>query len=162
MIRCALVGGRDLSRSVSLSHSDSSTGLPVAPRAVQSGAAQVESAGILAAILDSLADDKAEDVVQIDLRGRTDVADFMVIASGRSSRQVTAIAEKLAQRLKQDHAIHARIEGRETADWVLIDTGDVIVHVFRPEVREFYQLERIWLPAAALAERARPALATAT
>lgn len=162
MIRCAPVGGRDLSRSVSLSHSDSSTGLPVAPRAVQSGAAQVESAGILAAILDSLADDKAEDVVQIDLRGRTDVADFMVIASGRSSRQVTAIAEKLAQRLKQDHAIHARIEGRETADWVLIDTGDVIVHVFRPEVREFYQLERIWLPAAALAERARPALATAT
>lgn len=110
-------------------------------------------------MLDSLADDKAEDIVEIDLRGRTDVADHMVIASGRSSRQVTAIAEKLAERLKQSLGVPVRIEGRETADWVLIDTGDVIVHVFRPEVREFYQLERMWLPAAQLAERARTAAA---
>lgn len=112
---------------------------------------------MLAAILDSLAEDKAEDVVEIDLRGRSDVADYMVIASGRSSRQVTAIGEKLAQRLKQNLGVTVRLEGKETADWVLVDAGDVIVHVFRPEVREFYQLERMWLPAAQLAARARAA-----
>jgi len=101
----------------------------------------------LAAILQSLDDDKAEDVVQIDLRGKTAIGDYMVIASGRSSRQVSAICEKLVERLKRDHGVPARIEGKDTGDWVLIDTGDVIVHVFRPEVREFYQLEKMWLPA---------------
>ena len=75
------------------------------------------------------------------------MADHMVIASGRSSRQVAAIAEKLVQRLKEQTGRSARIEGKETGDWVLIDSGDVIVHVFRPEVREFYQLEKMWLPA---------------
>ena len=84
--------------------------------------------------------------MQIDLRGRSDMADYMVICSGRSSRQVAAISEKLADRLKQDHGRLCKIEGKETGDWVLIDTGDVIVHVFRPEVREFYQLEKMWLP----------------
>ncbi|MCB5408753.1 ribosome silencing factor [Pseudogemmobacter faecipullorum] len=98
-------------------------------------------------MLDSLEDDKAEEIVEIELRGRSDVADYMVICSGRSSRQVAAIAEKLADRLKQKFGIHARMEGKETGDWVLIDSGDVIVHVFRPEVREFYQLEKMWLPA---------------
>ncbi|KGM89733.1 iojap-like ribosome-associated protein [Roseovarius mucosus DSM 17069] len=101
----------------------------------------------LAAILTSLDDDKAEDVVQIDLRGKTAMCDYMVICSGRSSRQVSAIAEKLMDRLKQDMGIVARTEGKETGDWVLIDTGDVVVHVFRPEVREFYQLEKMWLPS---------------
>lgn len=72
----------------------------------------------------------------------------MVICSGRSSRQVAAISEKLADRLKQEMRIIARMEGKETSDWVLIDAGDVIVHVFRPEVREFYQLEKMWLPGA--------------
>ncbi|WP_092900780.1 ribosome silencing factor [Rhodobacter sp. 24-YEA-8] len=95
----------------------------------------------------SVEDDKAEDVVLIDLRGRSDVADYMVICSGRSSRQVAAIAEKLSERLKQAFGIVSRMEGKETGDWVLIDSGDVIVHVFRPEVREFYQLEKMWLPA---------------
>ncbi|WP_112312092.1 ribosome silencing factor [Pseudogemmobacter bohemicus] len=95
----------------------------------------------------SVEDDKAEDIVLIDLRGRSDVADYMVICSGRSSRQVAAIAEKLAERLKQAFGINAKMEGKETGDWVLIDSGDVIVHVFRPEVREFYQLEKMWLPA---------------
>jgi ribosome-associated protein len=94
----------------------------------------------------SVDDDKAEDIVQIDLRGRSDVADYMVICSGRSSRQVAAIAEKLADRLKQAVPHLAKMEGKETGDWVLIDSGDVIVHVFRPEVREFYQLEKMWLP----------------
>jgi ribosome-associated protein len=84
--------------------------------------------------------------VTIDLRGRSDMADYMVICSGRSSRQVAAISEKLVDRLKQDHRRASKIEGKETGDWVLIDTGDVIVHVFRPEVREFYQLEKMWMP----------------
>jgi ribosome-associated protein len=74
------------------------------------------------------------------------MADYMVICSGRSSRQVAAISEKLVDRLKQDHRRASKIEGKETGDWVLIDTGDVIVHVFRPEVREFYQLEKMWMP----------------
>ncbi|HBU16671.1 MAG: ribosome silencing factor [Rhodobacteraceae bacterium GWE1_64_9] len=95
----------------------------------------------------SLEDDKAEEIVQIDLRGRSEVADYMVICSGRSSRQVAAISEKLVERLKQEFGRLCKIEGKETGDWVLIDTADVIVHVFRPEVREFYQLEKMWLPA---------------
>ena len=82
--------------------------------------------------------------MQIDLRGRSSVADYMVICSGRSSRQVAAISEKLLERLKERFRLTARSEGKETGDWVLIDTGDVVVHVFRPEVREFYQLERMW------------------
>ena len=107
------------------------------------------SEALLAAVIGSLEDDKAEDIVTIDLRGRSEMGDFMVIASGRSTRQVAAIAEKLADRLKQEHGILSKMEGRETADWVLIDTGDVIVHVFRPEVRDFYQLEKMWLPSSA-------------
>jgi ribosome-associated protein len=102
------------------------------------------SDALLDHILGSLADDKAEEVVSIDLRGKTEMADWMVVASGRSTRQVTAIAEKLTDRLKQDHGRSTRVEGKETGDWVLIDAGDVIVHVFRPEVREFYQLEKMW------------------
>ena len=107
---------------------------------------ELSSDALLAAILTSLDDDKAEDVVQIDLRGRSSVGDHMVICSGRSSRQVSAIAEKLMDRVKQQFGLSARIEGKETGDWVLIDTGDVIVHVFRPEVRDFYQLEKMWAP----------------
>ena len=105
---------------------------------------------ILQRILTSLDDDKAEDVVTIDLRGRSAMADHMVIASGRNARQVATIAEKLAQRLKDVTGRTARIEGKDTGDWVLIDTDDVVVHVFRPEVREFYQLEKMWMPADAL------------
>ena len=101
--------------------------------------------GLLAVIHASLEDDKAEDIVTIDLRGRSSMADAMVVASGRSSRQVAAIAEKLLERLKTGCGVTARTEGRETGDWVLIDAGDVVVHVFRPEVREFYQLEKMWL-----------------
>lgn len=110
--------------------------------------------------LTSLDDDKAEDVVTIDLRGRTAIADHMVIASGRSSRQVGAIAEKLAERVKQVTGRSPRIEGKDAGDWVLIDTDDVIVHVFRPEVRDFYQLEKMWMPADALARVREPAPAS--
>lgn len=109
----------------------------------------VTSEELLARILASLNGDKAEDIVQIDLRGKSSIGDFMVVCSGRSSRQVAAISEKLVERLKQDCGRQSRVEGKETGDWVLIDTGDVIVHVFRPEVREFYQIEKMWLPAGA-------------
>lgn len=101
---------------------------------------------ILSRILTSLDDDKAEDVVKIDLRGRSAMADHMVIASGRNARQVATIAEKLVQRLKDATGRTARIEGKDTGDWVLVDTDDVVVHIFRPEVRDFYQLEKMWLP----------------
>ena len=133
-----------LSEDFVLTHSDPVTGLPVGPRPAR--ASTLDSEALLAVILASVEDDKAEDVVKIDLRGRSDMADHMVICSGRSTRQVTAISDKLADRLKQDHGRLVRIEGKDTGDWVLIDAGDVIVHVFRPEVRDFYQLEKMWLP----------------
>ena len=101
---------------------------------------------LLDAVLASLDDDKAEDVIAIPLAGKSEIADHMVICSGRSSRQVQSISEKLTDRLKHDHDVLCKVEGHETGDWVLIDAGDVIVHVFRPEVREFYQLEKMWLP----------------
>lgn len=133
-----------------LSHSDPATGLPVGPRAARVTPAAVPCTAddVLRLVLASLDDDKAEEVVQIDLRGRSDVADYMVVCSGRSSRQVASISEKLVDRLKQELQLSSRMEGKETGDWVLIDTGDVIVHVFRPEVRDFYQLEKMWMPGA--------------
>ncbi|RVT87348.1 ribosome silencing factor [Rhodobacteraceae bacterium CCMM004] len=105
----------------------------------------LSSEALLKVILTSLDDDKAEDVVTVDLRGKSEMADYMVICSGRSSRQVTAMSDKLVDRLKHDHGRLSKVEGKDTGDWVLIDTGDVIVHVFRPEVREFYQLEKMWV-----------------
>lgn len=95
-------------------------------------------------ILTQLEDDQAQEVVSIPLEGKSSVADYMVIASGRSTRQVAAMAQKLAEKVKQDGHGSARIEGLPTADWVLIDAGDVVVHLFRPEVRSFYNLERMW------------------
>ncbi len=91
----------------------------------------------------SLDGDKAEDIVAIDLSGKSDIADYMVIATGRSSRQVGAMAEHLREALKAA-GIGVSVEGAARADWILIDGGDVIVHLFRPEVREFYALEKMW------------------
>ena len=109
---------------------------------------------LLDLILTSLEDDKAEEIVKINLRGKSEMADWMVIASGRSSRQVAAIADHLTDKLKQDFGMLTKVEGKDTGDWVLVDAGDVIVHVFRPEVREFYQLEKMWLsPSEAAAKR---------
>lgn len=99
---------------------------------------------LLALVLDSLDEDQALDVVSIPLEGKSSIADFMVIASGRSTRQVAAIATHLAERLKKARRGSPKIEGLPAADWVLIDAGDVIVHLFRPEVRSFYNLERMW------------------
>ena len=95
-------------------------------------------------ILKSLDDDKAEEVVSIPLAGKSSVADYIVVASGRSSRQVGAIAEHLAQRILEATGHKARIEGKGVGDWVLLDAGDIVVHIFRPEVRGFYRLEKMW------------------
>jgi ribosome-associated protein len=116
---------------------------------IMAGMNKATSDLLLATVLSSLDDDKAEDIVHIDLRGKTEIGDHMVICSGRSTRQVAAISEKLAQRVKDEFGHAVRTEGKGTGDWVLVDTGDVIVHVFRPEVREFYQLEKMWLADAA-------------
>lgn len=95
-------------------------------------------------VLSSLDDDQAIETVSIPLAGKSTIADYMVIASGRSTRQVASMATKLAERIKQETGRSPRIEGLPTADWVLLDAGDVIVHLFRPEVRSFYNLERMW------------------
>ena len=95
-------------------------------------------------VLKSLDDDQAQEIVSIPLAGKSSIADHMVIASGRSTRQVASMAQKLAERIKQGGFGHVRIEGLPAADWVLIDAGDVVVHLFRPEVRSFYNLERMW------------------
>lgn len=99
---------------------------------------------LLALVLAQLDDDQAQDVVVISLEGKSSIADHMVIASGRSTRQVASIAQKLAERIKQDGHGSVRLEGLPAADWVLLDAGDVVVHLFRPEVRSFYNLERMW------------------
>ena len=114
---------------------------------------------LLKTILASLEDDKAEDVVSIPLAGKSQMADHMVVASGRSSRQVGAMAEHLADTLKRESGMICRTEGKDLGDWVLIDAGDAIVHVFRPEVREFYQLEKMWLPADAATAMSAPSTA---
>jgi ribosome-associated protein len=95
-------------------------------------------------VLKSLDDDQAVEVISIPLAGKSSIADHMVIASGRSTRQVASMATKLAQRIKDQVGRAPRIEGLPAADWVLIDADDVIVHLFRPEVRTFYNLERMW------------------
>lgn len=92
----------------------------------------------------SLDHDKAENIVALDIAGKTTMADWMVIASGRSTRQVSAMADHLLEKLKEAGYRGASSEGKAVGDWVLVDAGDVIVHVFRPEIRELYQLERMW------------------
>lgn len=110
--------------------------------------AETRGAATLALIQAQLDDDKAEDVVTIDLCGKTDIADAMVVASGRSARHVGAMADKIVKKLKEQGFGRARMEGAPACDWVLIDAEDVIVHLFRPEVRQFYNLERIWSETA--------------
>lgn len=95
-------------------------------------------------VLQSLDDDQAQEIVSIPLVGKSSIADYMVIASGRSTRHVASMAQKLAERIKKELGRTVRIEGLPLADWVLIDAEDVIIHLFRPEVRSFYNLERMW------------------
>ena len=112
-----------------------------------------DAEALLALVRRSLDDDKAEDVVVIDLKGKSAFADYMVIASGRSNRQVVAIAEHLADRLKQAGRGYIPVEGKQTGDWVLADAGDVVVHIFRPEPRAFYALEKMWALENEVAEK---------
>ena len=99
---------------------------------------------VLSLVTSSLEDDKAEDLVVIPLAEKSSIADYMVIASGRSSRQVGAMADHLREVLKAEGVKGISMEGTERCDWVLLDAGDVIVHLFRPEVRSFYNLEKMW------------------
>jgi ribosome-associated protein len=116
----------------------------VAAQPASNGPVAATGDPLLDLVLQSLDDDQAQDVVTIPLEGKTTIADYMVIASGRSSRQVGAMAQKLAERIKHAGFGNPRIEGLPVADWVLVDASGVIVHVFRPEVRSFYNLERMW------------------
>jgi ribosome-associated protein len=139
---------------------------PVLPKAVSSKAAKparktsTEAAALKAQpgadktlnmILSRLDDMKAEETVTIDLRGKSAFSDFMIITSGRANRHVGAIAENVTKGLKENGVTSIHVEGMPNCDWVLIDSGDVIVHVFRPEVREFYNLERLWTQNPAVA-----------
>ena len=107
---------------------------------------------LLKVVLDTLDGAKAEDIVVVDLKGKTSIGDHMVIASGRSQRHVGALADHLVKKLKDEGCGRARVEGLPQGDWVLIDAGDVIVHLFRPEVREFYNLEKMWMTDHAASE----------
>ena len=109
----------------------------------------IDSRSMLSLIEETLDDNQAIDIVSIDLEGKTAIADSMVIASGRSSRHVGAMADHLLERLRKGGIKGVSVEGQKHCDWVLIDAGDVLVHLFRPEVREFYKLEKLWGDAAA-------------
>ncbi|KJF72312.1 MULTISPECIES: ribosome silencing factor [unclassified Rhizobium] len=112
------------------------------PKGQDSGVDAADHA--LETVLASLEDSKAEDIVSLDIAGKSALADYMVVVSGRSSRHVSAICEHLLKDMKDEGFGSARVEGLETGDWVLIDTGDIIVHVFRPEIRVFYNIEKMW------------------
>jgi ribosome-associated protein len=119
-------------------HTQPATAGIAAPKIAESGDP------LLDLVLQSLDDDQAQDVAVIPLEGKSTIGDYMVIASGRSTRQVTAMAQKLAERIKHAGFGNSRIEGLPVADWVLVDASGVIIHLFRPEVRSFYNLERMW------------------
>ena len=103
-----------------------------------------EASRAIKTVLASLEDSKAENIVSIDIQGKSSLGDYMVVASGRSHRHVSAVADHLIKAIKDAGLGQARVEGLAGADWVLIDSGDVIVHVFRPEIREFYNIEKLW------------------
>jgi ribosome-associated protein len=133
--------------------------LPQTPSAPRTDGAIERSEALHDLVLRSLDDDKAVEIVSIPLQGKSNIADYMVIASGRSTRQVAAMAQKLSERIKRELGRGVRIEGLPVADWVLIDADDVIVHLFRPEVRSFYNLERMWAFEERAPEERRPTAA---
>lgn len=109
-------------------------GRPVAPA----------DSGMLQDVLTWLDEAKAEEIVTIDIKGKSSIGDYMVVASGRTDRHVGAIADQIREKLKEGGVAGVRMEGQENCDWVIVDAGDIIVHVFRPEVREFYNIEKMW------------------
>ena len=139
-----------MSKSASSSSSKSSTPKTVKSRARKTSTdalalkARPAADETLNLILSRLEDMKAEETVTIDLRGKSSITDYMIVTSGRANRHVGAIAENVTKGLKENGVKNIHVEGMPNCDWVLIDSGDVIVHVFRPEVREFYNLERLW------------------
>ena len=133
--------------------------MPQTPPAPQTDGAHERSEALHDLVLRSLDDDKAVEIVSIPLQGKSNIADYMVIASGRSTRQVASMAQKLSERIKRELGRGVRIEGLPVADWVLIDADDVIVHLFRPEVRSFYNLERMWAFEERAPEERRPTAA---
>ncbi len=114
------------------------------PRAANRPAPGIDVEAATKVVLTSLEDDKAEEILAIDIRGKSSFADMLVIASGRSARHVGALADHVMRQLKEAGVKDVRIEGMPQADWVLVDAGDVVVHIFRPEVRSFYNIEKIW------------------
>ncbi|MEM6713018.1 MAG: ribosome silencing factor [Pseudomonadota bacterium] len=114
------------------------------PAATLASGASAQGASILSTVQSVLDDSKAEDIITIDLEGKSALADTMIIASGRSHRHVSALADHVQRALKDAGHGSPRIEGMPNADWVLIDTGDVVLHIFRPEVRSFYNMEKLW------------------
>ena len=125
-------------------HSPAPSDGSAAPMTMPATASDSPSSRLHALVMGQLDDDQAQDVVSIPLAGKTSIADHMVIASGRSTRQVAAMAQKLAERIKAEGFGSVRVEGLPAADWVVIDANDVVIHLFRPEVRSFYNLERMW------------------
>ena len=103
---------------------------------------------VLGTVMTCLEDSKAEEITTIDIREKSSIADYMVIASGRSNRHVSAVADHLLRELKSEGFKSIKVEGLQNSDWVLVDIGDIIVHIFRPEVREFYSLEKMWQMSA--------------
>ena len=133
--------------------------MPQNPSAPQTDGAIERSEALHDLVLRSLDDDKGVEIVSIPLQGKSNIADYMVIASGRSTRQVAAMAQKLTERIKRELGRQVRVEGLPVADWVLIDADDVIVHLFRPEVRSFYNLERMWAFEERAPDERRPTAA---
>jgi len=156
MLRRSLAGGLssgiDLKEAALTSHTQSGaqgastdlTALSGGKTGSPGGETRFSPDDMLALVLDTLEDAKASDVVSIDLSGKTPIADHMVIASGTSTRQVITMSEKLVEKLKREASVVPRLEGVSQGDWALIDAGDVLIHIFRPEVREFYNLEQMW------------------
>jgi len=142
----------------SLRSSKSGKSAPAQPASAPSRATKSsttpDTAKLAKLVATQLEEDKAENILQIDLAGKSPMADHMIVASGRSARHVAALADKVFRKMKDAGASRVHVEGLPNADWVLIDGGDVIVHIFRPEVREFYNLERIWASDAPPTKRA--------
>jgi ribosome-associated protein len=134
----------DTSQEYPLPAHDAAASAAVVTDAQGAASPEASSNALRDLILASLDDDQASDVLCIDLAGKSSIADTLVIASGRSQRHVGAMADHLLRKIKEAGHGNARVEGLANADWVLIDTGDVIAHLFRPEVRQFYAIERIW------------------
>jgi ribosome-associated protein len=135
---------RDVFRSTPLNRDTAPLAHEESAPAETSPTGPLDQAGVETLIMTRLDDDKAQDIVLIDLKGKSPVADSMIIASGRSHRHVGALADHILRALKDAGCGRARVEGLPHCDWVLIDTGDLIIHLFRPEVRSFYNIEKIW------------------